>query len=120
MMADYQLTFGETILRSIDGVYIPVDPVNADYVAYAAWVALLRIARLLTHFLSDGSAWLRFSSGPRCLMQFGMESEICAESLGQSSDAELCRQLGDPLERGSLEAVQSRPAPTLARVQSHP
>jgi hypothetical protein len=39
-MADYQLTaLGATILRSLDGAYIPADPGNADYVAYEAWVA---------------------------------------------------------------------------------
>jgi hypothetical protein len=39
-MADYQLTaLGATILRSLDGAYIPADPGNSDYVAYEAWVA---------------------------------------------------------------------------------
>ena len=39
-MADYQLTtLGGTVLRSIDGAYIPVDPGNADYAAYLAWEA---------------------------------------------------------------------------------
>ena len=39
-MADYQLTtLGDTVLRSMDGAYIPVDPGNADYAAYLAWRA---------------------------------------------------------------------------------
>jgi hypothetical protein len=39
-MADYQLTtLGDTVLRSTDGAYIPVDPGNADYAAYLAWRA---------------------------------------------------------------------------------
>jgi hypothetical protein len=39
-MADYQrTTLGATVLRSIDGAYIRVDPGNADYAAYLAWEA---------------------------------------------------------------------------------
>jgi hypothetical protein len=39
-MALYALTASsDTILRASDGVFIPTDPANADYVAYLAWVA---------------------------------------------------------------------------------
>lgn len=39
-MASYQLTqSGTTILREVDGAYIPAAPANADYVTYLAWLA---------------------------------------------------------------------------------
>jgi hypothetical protein len=34
----YQLTTGDTILRTADGAFIPPDPANTDYAAYLAWV----------------------------------------------------------------------------------
>jgi hypothetical protein len=34
----YQLTQGDTILRTADGAFIPPDPANTDYAAYLAWV----------------------------------------------------------------------------------
>ena len=34
----YQLTTGDTILRTTDGAFIPPDPANIDYAAYMAWV----------------------------------------------------------------------------------
>ena len=34
----YQLTTGDTILRTADGACIPPDPANTDYQAYLAWV----------------------------------------------------------------------------------
>ena len=34
----YQLTTTDTILRLSDGAFIPADPSNADYAAYAAWL----------------------------------------------------------------------------------
>jgi hypothetical protein len=34
----YQLTTGETILRTTDGAFIPPDPANTDYAAYLQWV----------------------------------------------------------------------------------
>ena len=34
----YQLTTGDTILRTTDGAFIPPDPANTDYAAYLAWV----------------------------------------------------------------------------------
>lgn len=40
-MALYQLTqFPNIILRESDGLAIPTDPANADYVAYLAWLAV--------------------------------------------------------------------------------
>ena len=33
-----KLNYGEILLRS-DGVSIPFDPANSDYIAYLAWVA---------------------------------------------------------------------------------
>jgi hypothetical protein len=37
-MTMYQLTQGDTILRTIDGAFIPPDPANTDYTAYLAWL----------------------------------------------------------------------------------
>jgi hypothetical protein len=34
----YQLTSGNTILRTTDGAFIPPDPGNRDYTAYLAWL----------------------------------------------------------------------------------
>ena len=34
----YQLTTGNTILRTTDGAFIPSDPANTDYAAYLEWV----------------------------------------------------------------------------------
>ena len=34
----YQLTTGDTILRTTDNAFIPPDPANIDYAAYLAWV----------------------------------------------------------------------------------
>ena len=34
----YQLTSGDTILRTTDGAFIPPDPANRDYAAYLEWV----------------------------------------------------------------------------------
>jgi hypothetical protein len=34
----YQLTSGDTILRTTDGAFIPPDPANRDYAAYLAWL----------------------------------------------------------------------------------
>jgi len=36
--AMYQLTTGDTILRTTDGAFIPPDPANTDYAAYLEWV----------------------------------------------------------------------------------
>lgn len=36
--AMYQLTQGDTILRTTDGAFIPPDPANTDYAAYLAWL----------------------------------------------------------------------------------
>jgi hypothetical protein len=36
--AMYQLTTGDTILRTSDGAFIPPDPANTDYAAYLEWV----------------------------------------------------------------------------------
>ena len=36
--AMYQLTTGDTILRTADNAFIPPDPANTDYTAYLAWV----------------------------------------------------------------------------------
>jgi hypothetical protein len=38
MMADYQLTATDIILRTKDGAGIPPDPANRDYAEYLAWV----------------------------------------------------------------------------------
>jgi hypothetical protein len=35
----YQLTQGNTILRTTDGAFIPPDPANTDYAEYQAWLA---------------------------------------------------------------------------------
>ena len=37
-MSEYQLTYGNTILRTEDGVFIPPDPDNRDYAEYLQWV----------------------------------------------------------------------------------
>jgi hypothetical protein len=37
-MADYQLTAGDSIIRTEDGAYIPPDPANRDYAEYLQWV----------------------------------------------------------------------------------
>jgi hypothetical protein len=34
----YQLTQGDTILRTADNAFIPPDPANTDYAAYVAWL----------------------------------------------------------------------------------
>ena len=34
----YQLTQGDTILRTADGAFIPPDPANTDYQAYLHWL----------------------------------------------------------------------------------
>jgi hypothetical protein len=34
----YQLTQGDTILRTTDGAFIPADPANTDYAAYLEWL----------------------------------------------------------------------------------
>jgi hypothetical protein len=34
----YQLTTGDTILRTTDGAFIPPDSANTDYAAYLEWV----------------------------------------------------------------------------------
>ena len=34
----YQLTQGDTILRTTDGAFIPSDPANTDYAAFLAWL----------------------------------------------------------------------------------
>jgi hypothetical protein len=36
--AMYQLTQGDTILRTTDGAFIPPDPANTDYQTYLAWL----------------------------------------------------------------------------------
>jgi hypothetical protein len=39
-MSDYQLTqSGNTVMRTADNAYIPIDPMNADYQNYEAWLA---------------------------------------------------------------------------------
>ena len=35
----YQLTTGDTILRTADNAFIPPDPANTDYAVYQAWLA---------------------------------------------------------------------------------
>ena len=35
----YQLTTGDTILRTTDGAFIPPDPATTDYASYLAWLA---------------------------------------------------------------------------------
>ena len=35
----YQLTTGNTILRTTDGAFIPPDPANTDYAAYLQWLS---------------------------------------------------------------------------------
>ena len=39
-MADYQLTSSTAILRVLDGVLIPADSNNRDFIAYQAWLAI--------------------------------------------------------------------------------
>ena len=34
----YQLTQGDTILRTTDGAFIPSAPANTDYAAFLAWL----------------------------------------------------------------------------------
>ena len=34
----YQLTQGDTILRTADNASIPLDPANTDYAAYLEWL----------------------------------------------------------------------------------
>jgi hypothetical protein len=34
----YQLTTGNTILRTADNAFIPPDPANTDYAAFLEWV----------------------------------------------------------------------------------
>jgi hypothetical protein len=34
----YQLTTGDTILRTTDGAFIPPDPANTDYADYLVWL----------------------------------------------------------------------------------
>lgn len=34
----YQLTQGDTILRTADNAFIPPDPANTDYAAYLVWL----------------------------------------------------------------------------------
>jgi hypothetical protein len=40
MMADYQLTATDTVIRNADQAYIPNDPANRDWVEYQNWLAL--------------------------------------------------------------------------------
>jgi hypothetical protein len=37
--AMYQLTTGDTILRTADNAFIPPDPANTDYAAYLQWLS---------------------------------------------------------------------------------
>ena len=37
-MAEYQLTAGDSIIRTEDGACIPPDPANRDYAEYLQWV----------------------------------------------------------------------------------
>jgi len=37
-MAEYQLTAGDSIIRTEDGACIPPDPANRDYAEYLKWV----------------------------------------------------------------------------------
>jgi hypothetical protein len=39
MTYTYALVLNSTNIQRSDGVYIPADPLNADYAAYLAWVA---------------------------------------------------------------------------------
>jgi len=37
-MAEYQLTAGDSIIRTEDDAWIPADPANRDYAEYLQWV----------------------------------------------------------------------------------